>query len=120
LQDSRRSSNHSVPLRQYKHQRWVRHLLFPFVKGQLKFAKIYANFSVLDDLTPVTQNGTPSSFPVPDEFVTDNGLSFSLGMRKFTHGPKVDPTSTWFIFVKKHFFGISNCLMIKYLVLAIH
>ena len=43
-------------------------------KGQLKFAKIYANFSALDDLTPVTQYGTPSSLPVPDEFVTDNGL----------------------------------------------
>jgi hypothetical protein len=42
-------------------------------KGQLKFAKIYAKFSPLDDLTPLNKNGTPS-FPIPDELVTDNGL----------------------------------------------
>jgi len=42
--------------------------------GQLKFAKIYANFSQLDDLTPTSLNDT-LSFPTPDQLVTDNGIA---------------------------------------------
>jgi len=42
--------------------------------GQLKIAKIYANFSQLDDLTPTSLNDT-LSFPTPDQLVTDNGIA---------------------------------------------